>query len=55
MSPHNVRKHLMIGPGGMRCSCCFPPRGSKARKGEYRRAKLRERREAMRIEEQSTA
>jgi hypothetical protein len=34
-------RFLCIGPGGRKCSCCFPAPGSKARKAEYRRAKRR--------------
>lgn len=35
-------KFLCIGPGGRKCSCCFPAPGSKARRLEYRRAKRRD-------------
>jgi hypothetical protein len=37
-------RYLCIGPGGRKCTCCFPGPGGK--KFEYRRAKLRERRES---------
>lgn len=47
----NVSKHLCVGPGGVNCPCCFPAPGSKERKAEYRRAKRREKREAMKQEE----
>jgi hypothetical protein len=30
---------LRIGPGGRRCTCCFPAPGSKERKAAYRTAK----------------
>lgn len=40
-------KHLTIGPGGRKCSCCFPAPGSKARAAKYRSAKRREKQEAM--------
>lgn len=45
-----MKKHLKIGPGGMHCVCCFPAPGSKGRKLEFRRAKRKEKREALRIE-----
>lgn len=38
MSARN-NKHLKIGPGGKKCSCCFPAPKSKARKHECRKAK----------------
>lgn len=44
-------KYLMVGPGGKRCSCCFPAPGSKARKLEYRRAKRLDKKEAFKVEE----
>lgn len=44
-------KHLTIGPGGVNCPCCFPAPGSKERKAEFRRAKRREKIEAMKVEE----
>lgn len=42
-----ANKHLTIGPGGRKCSCCFPAPGSKWRAAEYRSAKREEKREAM--------
>lgn len=45
-----MNKHLKVGPGGMRCVCCFPAPGSKGRKLKFRRAKRKEKREALRIE-----
>lgn len=42
------RKFICAGPGGMKCSCCFPAPGK--RKAEFRKVKRRERLEAMRIE-----
>ena len=45
-----VYKFLCVGPGGRRCNCCFPAPGSRARKLEYRRAKRRDRADAMRVE-----
>lgn len=47
-------KHLSIGPGGKRCVCCFPAPGSKARKAEFRRAKKKERAEAVKEAETQT-
>ena len=44
-------KHLRVGIGGICCSCCFPARGTNERKLEYRAAKRRALREAMKIEE----
>lgn len=49
----NVKKHLTIGPGGMNCVCCFPAPGSKERKAEFRRAKRREQRTAIKNEEKA--
>lgn len=45
-----MNKHLSVGPGGVNCVCCFPSPGSKERKYEFRRAKRREKREAIRLE-----
>lgn len=45
-----MNKHLKAGPGGVRCVCCFPAPGSKDRKLEFRKAKRKEKREALRIE-----
>ena len=25
-----IRKHTLVGPGGMKCSCCAPQSGTKA-------------------------
>lgn len=47
MKKHYLR-FLCVGVGGMYCSCCFQPPGK--RKEEFRKAKRREKREAMRIE-----
>lgn len=49
-----VYKFLCVGPGGTRCTCCFPAPGSRARKLEYRRAKRREKRDAMRVERENS-
>ena len=38
-------RYLCIGPGGRKCTCCFPGPGGK--KLEYRRAKRRDQRETM--------
>lgn len=40
-------KHLTIGPGGIKCACCFPAPGSKERKLAFRAAKKTSRREAL--------
>lgn len=40
-------KYLDVGPGGIDCICCFPKPGSKEREHRFRKAKKRERREAM--------
>lgn len=45
-------RYLCVGPGGLYCSCCFPAPGSKGRKLEYRRAKKKEKREAMKQAQQ---
>lgn len=46
-----TNKHLCIGPGGRGCACCFPSPGSKERKLEYRKAKRKEKREALKDQE----
>jgi hypothetical protein len=46
-----ANKHLKIGPGGRKCGCCFPAPGSKSRKCEYRKAKRKEKRESLRVED----
>lgn len=46
----NYKRYLCVGPGGYRCACCFPAPGSKERKLEYRRAKKKEKRAAMKQE-----
>jgi len=46
-----MKKHLDIGPEGMKCPCCFPKPGSKDRKTLFKQAKVKEKREAFRIEE----
>jgi hypothetical protein len=38
-----------MGPGGRRCTCCFPAPGSNGRYLEYRRAKKKEKKEAIKI------
>lgn len=43
-------RYLTVGPGGMRCACCFPAPGTKARKAEFRKAKRREARQAFKAE-----
>jgi hypothetical protein len=43
-------KHLHIGPGGMKCSCCFPGRGTRSRKLAFRAAKRKDTRESIRYE-----
>lgn len=40
-------RYLSIGPGGRNCSCCFPAPGSKDRRKQYRIAKRKADREAM--------
>lgn len=45
------KKHLVIGPGGRGCNCCFPAPGSKDRKAQYRSAKRKDRRLAFKCEE----
>ena len=46
-------KYLNTGPGGRKCACCFAPPGSKARRKEFRAAKVRERRDAWKLETQT--
>lgn len=48
-----VKKHLTIGPGGRSCACCFPAPGSRERKLQYRGAKRKASREAMRLESEN--
>lgn len=44
------RKFTGVGPGGRKCPCCFPRAGTVDYRKTLRCAKLRARREAMRIE-----
>lgn len=46
-----MNKHLVIGPGGPRCSCCFPAPGSKDRALKFRAAKRKEAKAAWKCEE----
>lgn len=41
-------RYLKIGPGGRRCNCCFPAPRSKDRRAQFRIAKRKAEREAMR-------
>jgi hypothetical protein len=41
---------LCVGPGGMKCSCCFPPRRTKLRKLKFRSAKRKANIEAIHFE-----
>jgi len=50
---NEVKKHLTVGPGGCSCPCSFTAPGSKERKAEFRRAKRRSEREAMKREEKA--
>lgn len=43
-SRYSTHKFLSIGPGGRKCSCCFPAPRSKARKADFRSAKRKEKR-----------
>lgn len=47
-------RHLKVGPGGVRCTCCFPRPGSKARRALFRQAKRLDKREAMKIETENS-
>jgi hypothetical protein len=47
MSNGNSR-YLKIGPGGRRCNYCFPAPGSKDRRAQFRSAKRKADRDAMR-------
>lgn len=49
-----MNKHLTVGPGGTYCACCFPAPNSKARKAEFRRAKRKSHRAALKVEEANT-
>lgn len=46
-------KHLTIGPGGVKCPCCFPAPGTPERRAEFRRAKRKEKLAAMKVEKQN--
>jgi disulfide oxidoreductase YuzD len=37
-----MNKYLHVGPGGVKCACCFPAPGSKERRKRVRAAKKRE-------------
>jgi len=43
-------KYLHVGPGGIKCNCCFPAPGSKERKKEFRRAKRKEKQDSLKYE-----
>lgn len=43
-------RNLSIGPGGIKCKCCFPRKGSKARTAMFRRAKRIDERESFKCE-----
>lgn len=43
-------RYLCIGPGGRKCICCFPAPGSKDRKLQYRAAKKKDKKEALKVE-----
>lgn len=53
MANNYHKRFLCIGPGGRHCVCCFDPPGSKGRKLEYRRAKRRDNKEAMKVEQEN--
>ena len=42
-----MSKTMKYLEGGIDCACCFPKPGSKEREHRFRKAKKRERREAM--------
>lgn len=46
-----MKKYLCIGPGGMKCNCCFPAPSRKERKLAFRAAKKKEKRVAFKCEE----
>ena len=37
-----MNKYLRVGPGGVKCACCFPAPGSKDRRWRVRIAKKKE-------------
>ncbi len=39
--PNNYTRFLHVGPGGRKCTCCFPGPGTKDRRAQYRLAKRR--------------
>ena len=42
-------RFLCIGPGGKKCSCCFPAPGSKDRRAQFRSAKRKDAKETLRL------
>ena len=46
-----MNKHLPVGPGGIKCNCCFPAPGSKMRRYLVRQAKRNEAKAAWKCEE----
>lgn len=42
-----IKKFLSVGPGGMKCACCFPAPGK--RKEKFRTAKRKAQRETSRF------
>lgn len=41
-----LSKNLTVGPGGVRCPCCFPAPGTKMRRYVFKCAKHKDRRDA---------
>lgn len=48
-----ITKYLEVGIGGIHCPCCGPAPGTKQRKQLFRNAKRKEKKEALKIEEQN--
>lgn len=51
MERKRYMKFLRVGVGGWSCPCCAPPRGK--RRELFRAARLREEREAFKVEEEN--
>ena len=47
---NKIKKFLSVGPGGMKCACCFYAPSSRGRKAKFRAAKRKEKRAAIKIE-----
>ena len=53
MSLRTISRFLRAGPGGMKCPCCYPIKGTKARRRKVRAAHRRLGKEVLRSQLQA--